>query len=337
MLDSNEKWTSKTIERESPSTRSVRFSVEQEENKECAGILKKVKQEPMKDYLLALCETIVKLARANRIIELFKDTNNKQLIENLSINDMKDLMKECNLIPIICNHLFVDFKDKLQAYPYKDRIRVYFHKEYMFTTIFSIWKRPLHTLIKLAVTLSSDISNKINAHYKMLGVIAGLSYVYTTYTIGSIPEKVIGIAVGGYGSECKMSGIQIAKLIDAVAKRFGDLDLPGEVMVEKYKENREGYLDRVVDFYAGVYSSLPAKIAGEIFGYLFTPPQKEINNKDEILFYMGMEAFFMKKLFSQLGYSFKNIFEFLEEWDKDKHWINFLRRTGKLKQYEINY
>jgi hypothetical protein len=160
----------------------------------------------------------------------------------------------------------------------------------------------------------------------MLGLIAGLSYIYCLYTPGIVTEKVLGIAVTGYGTECGMSGIQIARLIDIVGSRFKDLSLISEVMHESYKKNREAYLEKVVLFYAGAFSNLPPKRAGEILSYLFPSPKKEINSKDYILFYMGMDRYFMKKLYVQLGYSDRDKIEFIEEWDKNKYWRKFFNR-----------
>jgi hypothetical protein len=128
LVDSKGNWTSKVIERKSSPTESMETLVKKE--KECPGVVERA----INDNLLVLAEIIIKLTKENKIEELHKDTKTKQLIQSLSIIDMKDLLKEFNLIPMMCNNLFFDLEDKFHIYSFKDRIRVFFQKEYAFTT-----------------------------------------------------------------------------------------------------------------------------------------------------------------------------------------------------------
>ncbi len=255
-------------------------------------------------------------------------------MEGLGPQDLAYIVSQCNLTPRTFIKLYLD--DKLaKAESYLFTIKQYLAGESCFVSLIKVWERPMGDLARFVKALSSSIKDKKIMHYQMLGIVSAVAYINHTYTSGSIAEKVLGLAIGSYAKEANFTSLQTAKAIDIVTKRFPEFYLPGPQTLERYKENREVYFTRLISFHAGALGILGPKVAGEVFGYMFSPPEREI--EEETGMHRAMECLFLRKLMDAMGYSTSQSGDFVEAWDVRNYMREFLQRIGKIHSYGFTY
>lgn len=343
------KWTDLGIQESKSSSDSDSDSPHSKKSKKHQN-LEEAKSKPkenqenssIEEDLSKIAQIITEFMHKRKPNEIRQELKNSKLLEKINALNMAFLITQCNLIPRMCMMIFNENSKKseenpLKFIPFKEQIKKCLENEKAFTALFKAWGATIQDLSKVAASIYESMSDKKNGHKNMLGIICAMAQIYTAYTPGAILEKVLGISIVNYAVFTKMNNTQIAKSVDIIITKFKELDFPSIFTAEKYQLNRIQYFDDLVAFYSGIFSVFSVKQNAEIFGMLFSAPNSEIKDENDIIFHKGMEAFFLKKFFDSLHYSTAQSAEFIEIWDYSQHLRFFLQKIEKLHIYGFDY